>query len=264
MSKAADVKIVALFLQSSAEPEMIEPAFFVETQMSTDELSAELTKYEPWRIGISFSNGLNTKDFKTMEPFSDVPLQKLKMIMEHGGEEWFHNKQVLDIGSNIGYNSITLANRFGCTAYGLEVNPANIEKAELIAGWCDADADVEFILGDAVTYSKPDSYDLILHLGTLYHLPDPVLALKNAAQNLKRGGKLYIESAIYNGDEDNACLFIHGLGGDKTNYWALSPKVIETILTDNGMSEVSQIRDVKIKLYEGTRMSRGIFYAEKR
>jgi hypothetical protein len=75
---------------------------------------------------------------------------------------------------------------------------------------------------------------------------------------------LYIESAIYNGDEDNACLFIHGLGGDKTNYWALSPKVIETILTDNGMSEVSQIRDVKIKLYEGTRMSRGIFYAEKR
>ena len=240
---------------------MINPHFFIETSKSVDDLTFELKKYEPWRIGISFSNGLNTKDFETIEPFAYVPLQKLKMIMEHGGEDWFHNKRVLDIGSNIGYNSITLANLYGCKVTGLEVSQPNIDRAELIAGWCDAD--VEFIKGDAVIYSEPEQYDLILHLGTLYHLPDPVMALKNSAHNLKNGGKLYIESAIYNGDEDEACLFIHGMGGDKTNYWALSPNVIETILSDNGLVNIQQIKDIRIKLYEETRMSRGLFYAEK-
>ena len=53
------------------------------------------------------------------------------------------------------------------------------------------------------------------------------------------------------------------MGGDKTNYWALSPKVIETILSDNGLVNIQQIKDIRIKLYEETRMSRGIFYAEK-
>ena len=240
---------------------MIEPHFYIETSMSVEELSIELAKHQPWRIGISFSNGLSTKDFTTMEPFSNIPLQKLKWIMEHGGEDWFRNRTVLDVGSNIGYNSITLASRFNCEVTGLEVSAVNVDRASLIAGWCDAT--VNFILENAVTFSRPNSFDLILHLGTLYHLPDPVLALKNAAQNLKSGGRLYIESAIYHGEDENACRFIHGFGGDKTNYWALSPSVIKNMLEDNGLSKVEQIKDIKIKPYEGTGMTRGLFYAEK-
>jgi SAM-dependent methyltransferase len=253
--------VISLRRSTHEQFEMIEPNFFIETTMSAAELSSELKKHEPWRIGISFSNGVSTKDFETMEPFSDIPLQKLKMIMEHGGESWFHNKTVLDVGSNIGYNSITLANRFNCEVVGLEVSPVNIERAELIASWCNAK--VKFILDSAVTFSRPDTFDLILHLGTLYHLPDPVLALKNAAKNLKSGGRIYIESAVYHGEDENACRFIHGFGGDKTNYWALSPSVIRAILEDNGLSEVTQIKDIKIKPYEGTGMTRGLFYAVK-
>ena len=165
------------------------------------------------------------------------------------------------MGSNIGYNSITLAQQYGCSVTGLEYNPRNIEKAEMLAGLSSVKLD--FVQGDAVTYVQKDEYDLVLHLGTLYHLPDPVLALKNTALCLKKGGKLYIESAVYQNDDSYACRFLHGFGGDRTNYWALSPFVIEQILVEAGMKNFELLHDIQIRAYEGTGMSRAVFYAEK-
>ncbi len=240
---------------------MIEPKFNIDTQLSQEALLEKLKVYEPWRIGIGFSNGVNTSDLETMQPFSDVPLAKLKMIAEYGGEEQLTNKRVLDIGSNIGYNSIKLTRDYGCNVTGLEFDPKNIEKANLIADLCGVD--VEFQQGDAGTYLAEDEFDLILHLGTLYHLPDPIGALKCSAQSLKSGGRLYIETAIYNGEDEYACRYVYGYGNDYTNFWALSPKVITEILEYHGMKSVVKFKDIVIKLYEGTGMSRALFCAEK-
>ncbi len=240
---------------------MINPEFHIKTETPRDILIQQLTKHEPWRIGVSFSNGVNTADLKIMQPFSKIPLNKLRMIAEHGGEDALMNKRVLDIGSNIGYNAIILSRDFGCNVTGLEYDLRNIEKAEMIADMCGVS--VDFILGDAGTYCQPDEFDLILHLGTLYHLPDPVGALKCSAMSLKSGGQIYIESAVYEGEDDYACRFIHGYGNDYTNYWALSPKVISEILEQYGLTKVTKFRKVAIKAYQGTGMSRAFFYAEK-
>lgn len=240
---------------------MINPKFHIETDISQDTLIEQLKNHQPWRIGVSFSNGVNTADLETIEPFSDIPLNKLKWVVEHGGEASFMNKRVLDIGSNIGYNAIILSRDFGCNVTGLEYDPRNIEKAEMIAELCGES--VDFVQGDAGTYCQPDEFDVILHLGTLYHLADPVGALKCSAMSLKSGGQIYIESAVYDGKDEYACRFIHGYGNDYTNYWALSPKVISEILQNNGFSNVKQIRNVTIKSYQGTGMSRALFYAEK-
>ncbi len=165
-------KLADIIMSMRGAPELkFQPQFHIDTKISRQELSEQLRKHEPWRIGIYLSNGLKTRDFETMEPFSDTPLQKLRMIMQHGGEEWFYGRRVLDVGSNIGYNSITLAKLYHCQVTGLEVNEANVKKSELIAGWCEAD--LSFIKGDAVTYSNVEAYDLILHLGTLYASPGP-------------------------------------------------------------------------------------------
>jgi len=240
---------------------MIDPKFTIETDLSRDSLIEKLKAYEPWRIGISFSNGVNTGDLKTMQPFSDIPLNKLKMIARHCGEDWLENRRVLDVGSNIGYNSLTLTRDFKCAVTGLEYNARNIEKAYMIADLCSVD--VDFVQGDAGKYCQPEEFDLILHLGTLYHLPDPVGALKCSAMSLKPGGRIYIESAVYHGKDVYACRYMHGFGGDFTNYWALSPKVIAEILERYGLSNVEKIRDFKSKYYGGTGMSRALFCAHK-
>ena len=240
---------------------MINPKFYIETELSQQALLNKLKLHEPWRMGISFSNGVNTADLRTIEPFSDMPLNKLKWIAEHGGENALKDKRVLDIGSNIGYNAIILSRDFGCKVTGLEFDLRNIEKAKMIADLCGAE--VEFLQGDAGSFSQPGEYDVILHLGTLYHLADPVAALKCSATNLKAGGLIYIESAIYEADDEYACRFIHGYGNDYTNYWALSSKVISEILERYGFSKVEKIRDVNIKSYQGTGMSRALFFAEK-
>ncbi|MEM8500474.1 MAG: class I SAM-dependent methyltransferase [Pseudomonadota bacterium] len=242
---------------------MLSKEFHIDTTATKEELRKVLEEYQPWRMGVSFSNGLNTKDFNRMEPFSDIPLNKLLMISQHCGEDWLYNKRVLDIGSNIGYNSITLAQQFGCSVTGLEFNPGNIEKAKMLAGLSGADLDIDFVEGDAVTFVRHNEYDLILHLGTLYHLADPVNGIFNTAASLKSGGKLYIETSVYHSDDPNACRFIYGLGGDTTNFWALSPFVVEQLVTQGGLKNFEMVRDIKIKLFEGLNMSRAIFAAEK-
>ncbi len=240
---------------------MINPKLEIQTDLSEQDLLNKLKTLEPWRVGIAFSNGVNTADLKTIEPFSDIPLNKLMWIAEYAGETALTKKRVLDIGSNIGYNAITLSRDFECEVTGLEFDRRNIEKAEMIADMCGVD--VDFLQGDAGIYTNPGEYDVILHLGTLYHLPDPVGALKCSAINLKSGGQIYIESAVYEVEDEHACRFIHGFGNDFTNYWALSPTVITEILEQYGFCRVRKIRDVTIKSYEGTGMSRALFCADK-
>lgn len=241
---------------------MIDPKFSIDTDLSQFVLMQKLKQFEPWRIGISFSNGVRTGDLEIMQPFTDIPLNKLRLIAEHSGEDWLKNRRVLDIGSNVGYNSIILTRDFGCEVTGLEIDPRNIEKAKMIAELCGVEVNLQ--QSDAGTYCSPDEYDLILHLGTLYHLPDPVGALKCSAMSLKSSGRLYIESAVYNGEDEYACRYIHGFGNDFTNYWALSPKVVTEILERYGLANVGKIHEFAIKPYEGTGMSRAFFYGEKK
>ena len=52
-----------------------------------------------------------------------------------------------------------------------------------------------FLQDDAETFRDPEGFDLIIHFGTLYHLPDPVLALQTTLANLRPGGLLLLAAA---------------------------------------------------------------------
>lgn len=240
---------------------MINAKFHIDTDLSRAELLPQLRKFEPWRIGITFSNGLDTAELETIQPFSDIPVNKLRMIAEHCGEETLHNLRVLDVGANIGYNTITLARDFGCTVTGIDFNPSNVAKARWLAGVCGVET--EFEVADANTYCKPGEFDLILHLGTLYHLADPVGGLKSAARSLKPGGRIYIETTTYRGGDEYACRYMHGFGKDYTNFWALSETVVIEILEHYGVPGVKMMREFQMKHFDGTGMARAIFYGQK-
>lgn len=109
-------------------------------------------------------------------------------------------KSVLDVGVWCGGTSLLLA------AMGAEVRC--IEEVVKYAN-CARFLFQEFDLGAAVFYSgeldRPlslydfigmDGYDYIIFPGVLYHLSDPILALRILFNALKDGGQIFVETAV--------------------------------------------------------------------
>lgn len=247
--------------KSKRQPTIIKPELYIETNASAEELEARLRELEPWRVNVEFSNGFSTTSLKTMNPFNYYPLKKLNDIMAVVGKDIFINKRVLDIGFNAGYNCIILSRDFGCTVTGIDNLKLNLQKAQLLSEL--ANLDIDFRIADANSFCMPGKFDLILHLGTLYHLPDIFKALKVTATNLKPGGNLLLETVTYNNKDKYACRYVYGFNNDHSNYWALSDFVIKDLLAQYSFSEVTLIREMELKIYKDTGMTRSIYHAVK-
>ena len=102
---------------------------------------------------------------------------------------------MLDIGCNIGHNSITAALKYQISAVGIDVVHRYIEVARFLTA--TAGVSCEFELASAETFSRPGQFDVVLHFGTLYHLPNPLLSLWRSFENLKLGGYIAIETQVY-------------------------------------------------------------------
>ena len=146
-------------------------AWQIETEWTVDATRAFLEKHRPWRANIEFPNGLKTTDFETMQPFQSNPLNKLRIIKRALGAELFRGARVLDIGFNCGYNSIALAQEDGAVVTGIDVEPRHKAVAESLAQTCGVRP--EFLLESAEDFERQDEFDILLHLGTLYHLESP-------------------------------------------------------------------------------------------
>jgi tRNA (mo5U34)-methyltransferase len=242
--------------------QVLEPNLTIETARSREEISGLLKPLEPWRVNVQFSNGFSTKELKTYQPFTEMPLQKLCFFVKTAGEKPFKKARVLDIGFNAGYNGIALCQHFGCEVVGIDIAKANLEKATLLSSLASVSQTLK--LEDAQTYIDKDPFDIVLHLGTLYHLRDPILSMQSAAKNTKPGGYLFLETTIYQAEDPLVCKFIFGRNGDKTNFWALGPGVVQTILKDAGFNEIKDIKTVVPKSFEGSGLARTLYTARKR
>jgi SAM-dependent methyltransferase len=169
---------------------------------------------------------------------------------------------VLDIGFNAGYNSIYLAKKYDARTTGVEVSQRHLAVASHIARLSKVRG--EFLIGDGETFLREGSFDLVLHFGTLYHQPNPILSLKTAGRNLRSGGWLALETTAYlAGQDPYENLFLCGAFGDPTNMWALSKPTIEFVLKNEGFNEPALLAESHLKIYEG-RMSRVMYVAQKR
>ncbi|MEM7240309.1 MAG: class I SAM-dependent methyltransferase, partial [Pseudomonadota bacterium] len=152
---------------------MLTPDFTIETDRSREEVADEMRKLEPWRVHVRFSNGFETTELETIQPWTPHPLDKLLIMMEHSGEALFQDARGLDIGFNAGYNAITLAQKYGCDVVGIDTNPLHLRKASALGRM--AGVQPKLLTADAHDFTD-DPFDIVLHFGTLYHLQDPVRA----------------------------------------------------------------------------------------
>jgi len=231
------------------------------TDLNAEELTEKLTAFEPWGHRVDFSNGVSTKDLKQRTPFSHNTLQKIKIAEKAISFEDFRGGNVLDIGCNSGHYSIYLASEYDMKPTGIDVFPRHIEVSNLLSEIANIEAN--YLVGNAETYCIENHFDIVLHFGTLYHLPNPLLSLQTSYNNLKPGGYLAIETQVYDHpDDENICYFMHMHNNDKTNFWALSTYVLKKYLQMIGFSEIQELLKVSPDSLE-EHMSRIVLVAKK-
>ena len=211
------------------------------TTLGPEALSERLQLWEPWGHRIDFDNGVSTKDFKRRVPFSEQPLNKFGLVEAAIPFRDISDVRLLDIGCCAGYNSIHAAMKYGARCTGIDVVPPQIEISRFLSEIAGVNA--QFFIASAETFSRPEEFDVVLHFGTLYHLPNPVLSLRTTFDNLRPGGYLALETQVYDHPEDaNICYFMHMQNNDATNFWALSRSVLTKSLELVGFREVRQLK----------------------
>jgi 2-polyprenyl-3-methyl-5-hydroxy-6-metoxy-1,4-benzoquinol methylase len=234
----------------------------LQTSVPAEELRDRLRPWEPWAIRVDFSNGVSTKDFKRRTPFDEQPLIKFSLVEAAIPFAEISGGKMLDLGCNAGYNCIHSAKKYGLSCTGIDVVPRHIEISRFLSE--NAGINSEFLIASAETFSRPEEFDVALHFGTLYHLPNPVLSLRTTFDNLRPGGYLALETQVYDHPEDpNICYFMHMQNNDPTNFWALSSSVLTKCLELVGFRDMREL--LKVVSTEGLaqHMARVILVARK-
>lgn len=152
-----------------------------------------------------------------------------------------NGQRVLDIGSSDGFFSLA-ANQRGAEVVAVDYRPKNAHGFGVM----------EEITGRNFQYHRANIYDLtadelgtfdhVLFLGVLYHLPDMVKAMA-IARSLCRG-TLHLESHAANDlglQEPVARYYRHSsLAGDITNFWSPNAECIRDMAFDCAFDLVSQ------------------------
>jgi tRNA (mo5U34)-methyltransferase len=195
-----------------------------------------------WYHTIDLGNGIVTKGV------DDTPakLTRLHLPPDLSG------KTVLDIGAWDGFFSFEAERRGAArvvaadyyswhgTGWGTGQGKAGFElaRATLASRVEDVDVDVMDLSPNAVG----GPFDVVLFLGVLYHLRDPLRALERVAS--MAGDLLIIETVVdMLGVNRPAAAFYpdRELNDDPTNWWGPNPAAVEGMLRPVGFARVTQV-----------------------
>ena len=156
--------------------------------MNNEELINKLNKYKEWFYDFDLGSELSYSS-KLSDDVKAVHQTRLQMVME-GVSDYFGEKlsqvSCLDIGCHEGYFSFEMAKKVN-NVIGVDIRSDSLEKAELIRRFKKIN-NVVFQHGDCYRLEKfaESKFDLTLFLGVLYHLENPIGALKNLASITKK------------------------------------------------------------------------------
>jgi len=102
-----------------------------------------------------------------------------------------HPRAILDAGCGRGDYSFYLARRFPkAQVYGVDIDDARVERNRRMAVELGLD-NVSFRVADLVTAKFPTSFDLIVSIDVLEHIPEQENALRNLANQLTPEGRAF-------------------------------------------------------------------------
>jgi tRNA (mo5U34)-methyltransferase len=157
--------------------------------MSDDDLRALVDKLGPWMTPFPLAEGINT--MRDGIP-SNAAAHRMRFrrdlicgtVAELLGSDAAETR-VLDIGCNNGFFSLDLADRGVGHVQGIDLRMSNIARALFLRDHYGLD-DVEFAARDADDLGTRDQWDVVLNLGVLYHVANPLQFIRQTYELCRR------------------------------------------------------------------------------
>jgi SAM-dependent methyltransferase len=153
--------------------------------MSDQQIREAFGRYRYWHYGYEFEGGLSFSPHhlhpNDLSEAPRRPLQRFRHFMPHlvAAVGSLEGKRVLDIACNSGFWSLQCA-LLGAEVVGFDARPELIEQAELIKSIVGlSNAEFRVLDFDRMNPETLGRFDIVLNLGLLYHLPEPVAALRS-------------------------------------------------------------------------------------
>lgn len=215
------------------------------------EREREIAALGPWFHNLHLPDGAQTAPSHALGDFPAFKWRELAPWLPEDLGGW----SALDIGCNAGFYSFELARR-GAHVTGIDIEPLFLKQAEWAAREFGLERMVEFREMQVYDLARTsERYDLVLFMGTFYHLRYPMLALDIITalvrrmmvfQTLTMPGDEVLESAANDREIwDREAFatpgwprmaFIEGeFAGDPTNWWVPNHAGVQAMLRSSGM-----------------------------
>lgn len=152
-------------------------------------LAREVERLGPWRVPFELAGGLVTMPESIERDVTESRiLYRRELIVDTVREllgDELRQMSFLDIGCNSGYFSLELAARGAGRVDGIDLRPENIEQARFLAAHYGLD-NVSFEVVDVDAMSGDRRWDVVLNLGVLYHVVDPLQLLRRTYEQCRR------------------------------------------------------------------------------
>lgn len=183
--------------QTKSLPRLIDPVWPLPRggeKYSDEQIRNSFAQFPGWHYAYEFEGGVSLP-----QPDPKRPLQRFRHFMPYvlesqGGS--LKGKRVLDIACNSGFWSIQCA-LLGAEVIGIDARPELVEQANLIkaiTGITNADFRV-FDFWRITPEELGGHFDVVLNLGLLYHLSEPLAALR-LTQSMTRD-TILLDTALF-------------------------------------------------------------------
>jgi tRNA (mo5U34)-methyltransferase len=173
-----------------------------------------------------------------------IPVAALRRRLDLlGVPQDLHGLEALDIGAASGWNSFEMERR-GARVTALDYVPYE----EFVLFKERTRSDVQYVIADfeRLTPEQLRSFDIVLFLGVLYHLRNPLLALETLCAVCR--GTAYIESYVFDSHHESGeaeqgpaiCEFYETdeLAGQIDNWWGPSRRAVSALCRAAGFTRV--------------------------
>lgn len=152
-------------------------------------LSDEVDRLGPWRVPFDVGGGLITMpdSIEREVTFSRILYRRdliIGTVTDLLGVE-LGETSFLDIGCNSGFFSLDLAARGARHVAGIDLRAENVAQARFLADRFGLD-NVVFEVGDVEEVASGERWDVVLNLGVLYHVIQPLQLLRRTYEQCRR------------------------------------------------------------------------------